>query len=176
MLEPARGLSARHLRAVAELEARVVRADGGRLKLEWGILRAREGRIVEDFLWWEDDQLLGFLGLYAVKPPTVEIAGMVDPAARRRGIATALLDAALEVCRERRYEQALLVTAGGARPGRAFALSRGAELEHSEHALLLARRADGWPDRPASHAAARRADGRRRRFSIARRCIRQRPA
>lgn len=61
------------------MEARVVRADGGRLKLEWGILRAREGRIVEDFLWWEDDQLLGFLGLYAVKPPTVEIAGMVAP-------------------------------------------------------------------------------------------------
>jgi ribosomal protein S18 acetylase RimI-like enzyme len=156
MLEPARCLSARHLRAVDELELRVVRADGGRLKLEWGMLRARGGQTVEGCLWWEDDHLLGFLGLYAIGPPTVELTGMVDPAARRRGIATAMLDAALEVCRERRFERALLVTPGGSGPGRAFALSRDAELEHSEHALvLLDSPADGPTDprialRPAS--------------------------
>lgn len=137
MLEFARGLTDRQLRAVAELEMRVVGADGGRLKLEWGVLRSRPGKYVEDFLWWEGDALVGFLGLYAFGAPTVEITGMVDPSERRRGIATALLDAALPVCRERRYRRALLVTPRGSPAVQALATNRKAELEHSEHALLL---------------------------------------
>jgi len=38
-----RGLSAADLAAVVELERRVVAADSGRLKLEWGTLRSRSG-------------------------------------------------------------------------------------------------------------------------------------
>ena len=146
MVEFARGLSPRDLRALAELEARVLEADGGRLKLEWGVLRARAGQDVEDLLWWEGDRLAGFLGLYAFEAPTVEIAGMVDPKARRHGIATDLLEAALPICRERGHQQALLVTPRRSAAGREFALSRGAVLEHSEHALVLL---DGPTDGPA---------------------------
>ncbi len=112
-------------------------ADGGRLKLEWGVLRTRAGRDVDDLLWWQDDRLLGFLGLYAFAPPDLEIAGMVDPSARRRGIATTLLEAALPIARARGYARALLVTPRGSDAGHAFALNRGAVLEHSEHALVL---------------------------------------
>ena len=137
VLEPARGLTPRGLRALTELEARTIEADGGRLKLEWGALRTRAGRDVEDLLWWEGDRLLGFLGLYAFGSSTVEIAGMVDPAARRRGIATGLLDAALAICRDRGHRQVLLVTPRGSAGGRQLALRRGAVLEHSEHALVL---------------------------------------
>jgi len=141
MLELARGLSARDLRSLSALEARTVAVDGGRLKLEWGVLNARGGREVEDFLWWEAERLAGFLGLYAFGERTVEIAGMVDPGARRRGIATALLDVALPICRERGYERALLVAPRGSGAGRKLALARGGLLEHSEHALVL----DGAP-------------------------------
>jgi len=137
VLKVARGLSSRELRAIEQLEARTVEIDGGRLKLEWGVLRARTSRDVGDILWWDGDQLLGFLGLYAFAPPTVELAGMVDPAARRRGIATALLDIALRLCRDRGYHKALLVTSRASSPGRGFALNRGAALEHSEYALVL---------------------------------------
>jgi hypothetical protein len=42
--------------------------------------RARAG------LRWENGQLRGFLGLYAFGGSPVEIAGMVDPCARRCGI------------------------------------------------------------------------------------------
>jgi ribosomal protein S18 acetylase RimI-like enzyme len=146
MLEFAQGLSDRALRGISELEERVIAADGGRLKLEWRTLRSRSGQQVEDLLWWDGDRLLGFLGLYAFGAPTVEIAGMVDPTARRGGIASALLDAALPLCLERAYDRALLVTPRSSEGGRAFALARGAALEHSEHALLL----DGPPaDGPA---------------------------
>jgi ribosomal protein S18 acetylase RimI-like enzyme len=137
MLELTRCLTAPALRALAALEARVLAVDGGRLKLEWGVLRARAGDDVEDFLWWQGDRLLGFLGLYAFGPATLEITGMVDPCARLRGVATALLEAALPVCRARGYERALLVIPRGSAGGREFALRRGAVLEHSEHAMVL---------------------------------------
>jgi len=137
VIELCRGLSEGELRALAELERRVLEVDGGRLKLEWGVLRSRGGEIVEDLLWWDGDRLTGFLGLYAFGEPTVEIAGMVDPPARRRGIGTELLATALATCRARGHERALLVTPRGSVAGRAFALSRGAVLEHSEHALVL---------------------------------------
>ena len=78
MLEMSRGLSARALSALSALEKRTVTADGGRLKLEWGTLRTRPGQQVDDLLWWDGDQLLGFLGLYSFDGRTVELAGMVD--------------------------------------------------------------------------------------------------
>jgi len=164
VLKIASTLSPHELRAIAELEARTVEVDGGRLKLEWGVLNARTGTDVTetdvgDILWWEGERLLGFLGLYAFAPPTVELAGMVLPAARRRGIATALLDAALPLCRSRGYRQALLVTPRASAPGRSFALGRGAVLEHSEHALvLLEAPTDGPSDPSITVRAATRAD------------------
>lgn len=136
MLELAHGLPPAALDAISELEQRVVAADGGRLKLEWRTLRGRAGGDVEDFLWWQDDRLAGFLGLYQHAPPEVELAGMVDPEHRRQGIASALLDAALSACRERDLHP-LLIVPRSSDAGRELALGRGAELDHSEHALVL---------------------------------------
>jgi ribosomal protein S18 acetylase RimI-like enzyme len=159
VLTLARGLTPGDLRAVADLEARTVAVDGGRLKLEWRVLNTRSGRGVEDILWWDSDRLVGFLGLYAFGPPTIELAGMVDPAARRRGIATALLDAALPLCAGRGYSQALLVTPRESSAGRSLALGRGAVLEHSEHALvLLDAPAEGPADPKISLRTATQAD------------------
>jgi len=137
VLDFARGLSPRVVRALADLERRTVAVDGGRLKLEWGVLGDRTGHQVEDILFWDGDRLLGFLGMYGFAVPTVELAGMVDPATRRRGIATRLVDAALPLCRERGYDRVLLVTPRAGAAGKGFALRCGAVLEHSEHALVL---------------------------------------
>jgi ribosomal protein S18 acetylase RimI-like enzyme len=98
--------------------------------------RSRSGDQVEDLLWWEGDRLLGFLGLYTFGTP-IELSGMVAPDARRRGIASALLDAALPLCRDRGQERALLVVPRSSPGGRALAVDRGGTLDHSEHALVL---------------------------------------
>lgn len=143
MLEESRGLPAEALDAIADLERRVVAADGGRLKLEWGTLRARPDDEVQDLLWWEGGQLLGFLGSYRFGP-WVELAGMVAPEARRRGIGTALVDAGVRLCRE----PALLVVPRASAGGRALALGRGAVLDHSEHALVLTRAPAPGPTDP----------------------------
>ena len=136
MLVEARGLNDRDLDELANLERRVLTSDGGRLKLEWGTLRNRTGDQVDDLRWWGGDHLVGFVGLYAFGPH-LELAGMVDPLARRQGIGGALLDRALRIASERCFERALLVVPRSAPAGRRFALSRGAVLDHSEHFLVL---------------------------------------
>ena len=136
MLTTPSGLSPDQLAAVAALERRVVDHDGGRLKLEPAELARRSGARAEDVLWTVDGELVGFLGLYGFGQPTVELAGMVDPVHRRRGIGSALVREGLRLAREHGCTGALLVTSGG--PGAAaFAAGLGGVAHHSEHALLL---------------------------------------
>ncbi len=136
MLEAATGLTDEQLEAIADLERRTVAADGGRLKLEWETLRSRSAARIEDLLWWQDGDLLGFLGLYAFGATAIELAGMVRPDARRRGIGTALLDAALPLCRAR-GSAILLVAPRTSEGARALAHRRDGILDHSEFALEL---------------------------------------
>ncbi|TQS40007.1 GNAT family N-acetyltransferase [Cryptosporangium phraense] len=131
MLESIRGLPDQVLSAIAALEQRVVAADGGRLKLEWGRLRSRSGDRVEDFLWWDGDRLVGFAGLYGFGD-TVEVAGMVDPAYRGRGIGSALLSAVLGTA-----SPVLLIVPRASGAGRRLAVRRGGVLDHSEHVMEL---------------------------------------
>ena len=137
MINLSTGLSPTALSAIADLERRVVAADGGRLKLEWNALRHRSGQDIEDVLWWDGEQLLGFLGIYTHSAPTIELAGMVHPAARRRGIGAALLDAGLRLCQQREHASVLLVVPRSSVGGRTLAQRRDGSLDHSEHALQL---------------------------------------
>jgi ribosomal protein S18 acetylase RimI-like enzyme len=136
-IEPARGLSGEALEAIAGLAQRVIARDGGRLKLEWGQLQRRTGERAEDVLAWRSGRLVGFAGLYGPISPSIEIAGMVDPEYRRRGIGTRLLDAALVLCAQRDAREPLLIVPRESEGGRALAARRGAPLDHSEHALVL---------------------------------------
>jgi ribosomal protein S18 acetylase RimI-like enzyme len=136
MIIEATSLGPADLAAIAELEQRVVEADGGRLKLEWPALRHRNGDVVQDLLWWEDGRLLGFAGIYGDREEP-EIAGMVDPAARRRGIGTALVTRADELARRHGAREVLLVVARTTGAGAAFAAGLGGVHDHSEHSLVL---------------------------------------
>jgi ribosomal protein S18 acetylase RimI-like enzyme len=147
VLEQAAGLTPGALQAVAELERQVVEADGGRLKLEWDNLRSRSGDRVEDLLWWEGERLLGFLGIYTFGE-SPELAGMVAPDARGRGIGSALLDAAVALCRERGDRPPLLVVPRQSVEGKRLALRRGGTLDHSEHHLVLSGQPKAGPREP----------------------------
>jgi ribosomal protein S18 acetylase RimI-like enzyme len=147
VLEQAAGLTSRALQAIAELERQVVEADGGRLKLEWDNLRARRGDRVEDLLWWESERLIGFLGIYTFGE-SPELAGMVAPDARRRGIGSALLDAALALCRERGHRPPILVVPRRSVEGKRLAQRCGGTLDHSEHHLVLSGQPTKGPCEP----------------------------
>ena len=126
----------------------MTQADGGRLKLEWGTLRHRRGDRVEDLLWWEDDRLLGFLGIYGFES-SPELAGMVAPEARCRGIGTALLDAAVAPLPRAQRSAATTDRAAPLGSRQASGLRRGGVLDHSEHALVLSGDPTSGPDQPA---------------------------
>jgi ribosomal protein S18 acetylase RimI-like enzyme len=136
-----RALDQQELDAIADLEQRVLAVDGGRLKLEWGTLRGRDGTRDHDFLWLDEDRLAGFLGIYVFGGGEAELAGMVDPGRRRAGVGGRLLDAALGECRGRGLDHVLLLVPRTSAGGGALARSRGGVLDHSEHALVL----DGEP-------------------------------
>jgi ribosomal protein S18 acetylase RimI-like enzyme len=148
MLEQAAGLSPQALSAIADLERRVTEADGGRLKLEWAALRGRSGDRVDDLLWWDGDRLAGFLGFYAYGS-TLELAGMVAPDRRRRGIATALLDAAVPLYQERHAREVLLIVPRSSVAGQRFAVNRGGVLDHTEYGLVLSGPPTDGPRDPA---------------------------
>ena len=139
-IEQAQGLTNTALEAIADLERRVLSVDAGRLKLEWGALRSRPADEVRDLLWWEDARLLGFLGIYGSGRHHLELAGMVDPAARRRGIGRELLRAALPLVAARGVRRILTIVPRPSAAGPEFCRSFGMTHEHSEHALCLAAR------------------------------------
>ncbi|MED4016970.1 MULTISPECIES: GNAT family N-acetyltransferase [Sutcliffiella] len=59
---------------------------------------------------YDRTELVGFVGLYTFVDVTkVEIAGMVAPAYRRKGIFSTLLEKALTVCAERKVDEILFV-------------------------------------------------------------------
>lgn len=147
MLDTVARLDDNALAAVADLERRVVGADGGRLKLEYGVLRHRDGDTVNDLLWWDGDRCVGFCGVYhfGAEP---ELAGMVDPAHRRRGIGTGLLRAAASLLVERDLDRTLLVAPRTTAAGAAFAAAYAGVRSHSEHYLVLG----GTPEPGPRHA------------------------
>lgn len=147
MLEHRRSWDAPALAALAALEGRVIAADGGRLKLEWSTLRSRSDDRVGALLWWDGARLLGFLGMYSFGS-TPELTGMVDLQVRRRGIGTALLEAALARLRETGTASALLVVPRASPGGRRLALRYGGTLDHSEHALVLDQEPTDGPSDP----------------------------
>jgi ribosomal protein S18 acetylase RimI-like enzyme len=139
-------LDAAALAAVADLERRVVAVDGGRLKLEYGVLRHRDGERTNDLLWWDGDRCVGFCGLY-VFGPEPELAGMVDPGHRRTGIGSELLRTAAGLLADRGLDRTLLVTPRTTPAGAAFAAAHDGVHTHSEHYLVL----DGIPEPGERH-------------------------
>jgi ribosomal protein S18 acetylase RimI-like enzyme len=142
-VEEAYGLTADQLEAISTLEHRVLDRDGGRLKLEWGVLLQRPPDELNDLLVWDGDTLCGFCGIYAFgREP--ELVIVVDPLYRRRGIGAALLGRARSLLGARGHRSLLLVAPRMTDSGRRFAEAVGASFDHAEHHMELA----GEPTRP----------------------------
>jgi ribosomal protein S18 acetylase RimI-like enzyme len=149
MLTPRCRLTGSDLSQIEGLERRTVAVDGGRLKLEWGSLGRRTGDRIEDLLYWQGNLLVGFLGLYTFGS-TTELAGMVDPQHRRRGIGSELLTAAIELTESRGRSDVLVVCPRTAAGGAAFARRAGGVFDHAEFALELIGEPDGGSADPAT--------------------------
>jgi len=90
-----------------------------------------------DFLYYEDGKLVGYLNISSYGNKEKELTGMVHPEQRRKGIFRTLLRAAEEECTRRGVQRVILVCEHASHSGLAFAAAIGAHHDFSEHAMIL---------------------------------------
>lgn len=131
------GLSTDDLAQIRQLADICNAYEGLNLKLNWEDLRLRAADETNDFVYYRQGVLVGFLGIYIFGSQRAEISGMVHPAARRGGIFRALLQAAQAECARRGCSEVLLICERLSLSGAAFASAMGGRLVFSEHKMEL---------------------------------------
>ena len=111
--------------------------EGLHMRIDVGALRQRPGEETNDFLYYEDGILAGYLFAEGWGSRDREIVGMIHPDYRRRGIFSSLLAAATHECRQRDVQKLILVCEQFSQSGLAFVHSIKAQLEYSEHEMVL---------------------------------------
>jgi len=90
---------------------------------------------VNDFLYYSDRQLTGYLSIFNLGGKTCELSGMVHPLYRRKGIFTKLFSLAMDECKRRRLSEILLVCDNRSDSGQAFIKKTGAVSSFSEYLM-----------------------------------------
>lgn len=137
-LEQQAGLTNIQLDHIRRLEQACNAFEGLTMKLNWGRLRRRPTGQVNDFLFFEEDELAGFLGLYSFSPTEAEVSAMTHPDYRRRGIFGRLLSAARQELKQRNIPDFLFICEQASRSGLSTMKSIGAGYEFTEHKMVLA--------------------------------------
>lgn len=132
-IQARQGLSEQDLHDIRILADICDALDGIKLKLNWISLQTRSAQETNDFLIYENGDLIGYLGIYSFQVSEAEISGMIHPLYRRRGLFTKLVDAAVEECRRREFGQILFINHHRSTSGQAFLLARGTTYKVSEH-------------------------------------------
>ena len=111
--------------------------DGLHMRIDMGTLRDRPGDEANDFLYYEDGMLVGYLFVEGWGGRDRELVGMVHPDYRRRGIFRSLLAEAGEECSQRDIQKLILVCEHASQSGLAFVRAIQAQYEYSEHEMVL---------------------------------------
>jgi ribosomal protein S18 acetylase RimI-like enzyme len=126
-------LTAQQLRDIEQLQKDCETHDQLQLKLNWEMLRKRDSTQL-DFLYYENGELVAFLGLYAFGS-TVEVCGMVQPCERRKGHFLRLFQQGIATAKQNGYSRILLNAPAGSDTAKAFLTKQGAEYAFSEHQM-----------------------------------------
>src|SRR5205823_5124566 len=97
----------------------------------------RPANEANDFLYYEDGVLVGYLYVEGWGSRDRELVGMVHPDYRCRGIFSSLLTVATEACRQRDVHKMILVCEHFSKSGLAFLHAIKAKIEYSEHEMVL---------------------------------------
>lgn len=92
---------------------------------------------MNEFMYYDEDRLIGYLGIGSFGGSTPEINGMVDPAYRRKGIFKELMRLATEECRKRKMDGMLLLSDRSSISGQALIKSMGATFHHTEFEMHI---------------------------------------
>ncbi|HEX4207205.1 MAG TPA: GNAT family N-acetyltransferase [Ktedonobacteraceae bacterium] len=114
------------------------RHDGLNMRLSRKMLKTRPALEICDFLYYQDDKLVGYLGLesWGIEKRELHI-GVVHPDYRQRGIFRQLLAVAQAECAARGTKKLILVSESTSGSGTAAALALRGRYTFSEHAMEL---------------------------------------
>ena len=136
-LQAVNSLSSEMLMQIEELAEICNQAEKLDLKLNWKTLRSRSGEDNNDFLYYDNGKLIGFLPLFWFNAQEAEISGMVHPDYRRRGIFSTLYRAAYTECQRRKIPAILLIVERISASGQGFVQTLPVQYHHSEYKMLL---------------------------------------
>lgn len=109
------------------------------MRLDYNVLVQPMAPTDDLFLWYHDDQLVGYLLLDRYHSDVKEVTGMVHPSFRRQGICRQLLMAARQECLSRGVRRLLFTCETGSLSGLACVQAVGAGREFAEHRMVLRR-------------------------------------
>lgn len=106
-------------------------------KLDIVMLRSRPGNETNDFLYYEDGQLVGLLSLNSFGDEDRELTGVVHSQYRRQGIFFLFMAAAREEAKRRGIQRLILVCERFSHSGQGFVEALGAKYDYSENKMIL---------------------------------------
>ncbi|MGI8314188.1 GNAT family N-acetyltransferase [Halobacillus mangrovi] len=125
---------------VTELKRACVNYDAVTLKLELDYKRShlkKESEQKNEFLYYNGDFLIGYIGICQFGGEALEVNGMVHPDYRRQGIFSELFSHVKQEWQRRESLEILLLSDSNSEAGQAFIQAQGAQYEHSEHDMYL---------------------------------------
>lgn len=93
--------------------------------------------IINEFFYYFDEVLVGYLGIFCLDGETCELTGMVHPCYRRKGIFKKLYSLAQYECMKRKANKVLLVCDNKSDSGLSFIKSVGAVYVSSEYEMIM---------------------------------------
>lgn len=126
-------LTTKQLNDIESLQKECELHDQIQLKLNWDMLKTRTDNHY-DFLVYEKDELIAFLGLYPFGT-TVEVCGMVKPQERRKHHFSKQFEKAMAVARLQGFHKILLNAPAGSDEAKAFLKTNDAIYSFSEHQM-----------------------------------------
>ncbi|MED2792309.1 GNAT family N-acetyltransferase [Bacillus wiedmannii] len=106
--------------------------------LHINFLTARTNEEINDFLFYDNTQLIGALSMYDFERPTkLELIGFVHPNYRKQHIGTTLLQTAMKEIRIRKADEALLIMNGDSASGKEFARHMKLPYLYSEYSMVF---------------------------------------
>ncbi len=131
-------------REIKKLEKLCLEHEGIHLKLELDYKLAAsstaEDHLVDkanEFLYYIDEMLVGYLGINDFGGSALEVNGMVHPEYRKQGVFKALFSLAVDQWQKRKPGIMLLLSDSRSNSGISFIESTGAKYDHTEYDMTL---------------------------------------
>lgn len=133
-----------------------------KLEIDYKLSRAKVEKIplnnINEFMYYNENELIGYIGICGFGGNTLEVNGMVHPKFRRRGIFKKLFGLVKDEWLKRKVQDMLLLSDNNSISGQEFIKSTGACHEHSEYEMFL--RGDPKQAKVNNNVVLRKADNK----------------